>query len=162
MPDEPISVRRAGTLDAREMTALLNAIIAAGGTTAYTEPVTREDLTEWMAAPGTVWHVAEAGGTVVGFQWVEPIDGMDRAAIATFAQRGRQGLGIGSALFRATSTLCRTAGFAAIDAWSREDNEGGLAYYRSRGFEDAGRRDGVVLPDGRRVAQTLKRYDLRR
>ena len=102
-----LHVRRAGTLDAAGMAEILNEIIAIGGTTAITDPVTVSDLVDWMARdPRSIWHVAEDDcGTVLGFQWVDPHPdaGPDVAQIATFAKVGRTGLGVGSALFRATA-----------------------------------------------------------
>ncbi len=158
-----IHVRRAGLLDARPMAELLNEVIALGGTTAMTQPVTGEDLTQWMAAPRAIWHVAEdAGGALLGFQWVNPhpVHGPDVAQIATFARVGKTGLGIGSALFDATRAACARAGYIWINAEIRADNPGGLAYYQSRGFEDYGRLHGYRMGDDTLVDKQLKRFDL--
>ncbi|EEX12812.1 acetyltransferase, gnat family [Citreicella sp. SE45] len=159
-----ITVRRAGPLDARPMAELLNEVIAIGGTTAITEPVTREDLLNWMEAdPRSIWHVAEdATGQIMGFQWVDPHLklGETVAQIASFARVGKTGLGIGSKLFDATKRAARTAGYAWINAEIRADNEGGLIYYQSRGFEDYGRIEGYVMANGQVVDKVLKRYDL--
>ncbi|EPX82494.1 GNAT family N-acetyltransferase [Salipiger mucosus] len=159
-----ILTRRAGPLDARPMAELLNEIIAEGGTTALTEPVARETLLGWMEAdPRSIWHVAEdAAGEILGFQWIEPHreHGETVGQIATFARRGRTGLGIGSKLFEATKEAARAAGYAWINAEIRADNAGGLAYYQSRGFEDYGRIDGYMMADGMVVDKVLKRYDL--
>lgn len=159
-----ITVRRAGPMDARPMAELLNEVIALGGTTAITEPVTREDLLNWMEAdPRSIWHVAEdATGQIMGFQWVDPHLklGETVAQIASFARVGKTGLGIGSKLFDATKRAARTAGYAWINAEIRADNEGGLIYYQSRGFEDYGRIEGYVMANGKVVDKVLKRYDL--
>ncbi len=159
-----LHVRRAGALDATGMAEILNEIIAIGGTTAITEPVTVSDLTEWMRGdPRSIWHVAEDDdGTILGFQWVDPHPklGEKVAQIATFAKVGRTGLGVGSALFRATATACRAAGYAWINAEIRADNASGLTYYQSRGFEDYGRIEGYRMGNGQRVDKVLKRYDL--
>ncbi|MBN8187944.1 GNAT family N-acetyltransferase [Salipiger thiooxidans] len=159
-----ITVRRAGPMDARPMAELLNEVIALGGTTAITEPVTREDLLNWMEAdPRSIWHVAEdATGQVMGFQWVDPHLklGETVAQIASFARVGKTGLGIGLKLFDATKRAARTAGYAWINAEIRADNEGGLIYYQSRGFEDYGRIEGYVMANGQVVDKVLKRYDL--
>ncbi|MHA7867378.1 MAG: GNAT family N-acetyltransferase [Salipiger thiooxidans] len=159
-----ITVRRAGPMDARPMAELLNEVIAIGGTTAITEPVTREDLLNWMEAdPRSIWHVAEdATGQIMGFQWVDPHLklGETVAQIASFARVGKTGLGIGSKLFDATKRAARTAGYAWINAEIRADNEGGLIYYQSRGFEDYGRIEGYVMANGQVVDKVLKRYDL--
>jgi len=159
-----IHVRRAGPLDATPMAALLNEVIARGGTTALTTPVTRADVLGWMERdPQSIWHVAEdEAGELLGFQWVDQWDrtARERGHIATFARVGRTGLGIGSALFDATREAARAAGFRVIEAEIRADNSGGLAYYQSRGFEDAGRRNGVLLDDGSVVDKVVKVFEL--
>lgn len=160
-----IEVRRAGALHLAGMADVLNAVIAQGGTTAISDPVDRKDLGAWMArAPErSAWHVAEdETGQVMGFQWIEPADYLppEAAEIATFARVGHTGLGIGSALFRATESAARALGYGWINANIRADNAGGLAYYQSRGFEDYGRIDGYVMGDGTVVDKVLKRYDL--
>jgi L-amino acid N-acyltransferase YncA len=147
------------------MARLLNAIIAEGGTTALTRPVTGEDIGEWMSTPQSAWHVAlNDREEVVGFQWIAP--GSDylppeAAEIATFVEIGQTGLGIGSKLFEATKSAAKDLGYVWINANIREDNEGGLIYYQSRGFVDYGRIEGYELADGQIVEKCLKRYDLR-
>ncbi|MEM6588962.1 MAG: GNAT family N-acetyltransferase [Pseudomonadota bacterium] len=135
-----IHVRRAGALDTGAMAELLNEIIEKGGTTALKETVTRGDLAEWMHhhARRNAWFVAEdEDGALLGFQWIEPKTGLPPEAcnIATFTQVGRTRLGTGSALFDATRTAAKQLGFQWINATIRACNEGGLAYYQSRGFE---------------------------
>lgn len=159
-----LHIRRAGRLDTQPMAELLNEIIALGGTTAMTDPVTGALLAGWMAAdPRAIWHLAEDDtGRVLGFQYVEPHAelGAHVAQIATFARVGQTGLGIGSALFEATRVAARDAGYAWINAEIRADNASGLTYYQSRGFEDHGRIEGRRLGDGTVVTKILKRYDL--
>ncbi len=161
-----ITIRKAHALDAREMTAILNEIIAIGGTTAYTDPVTDDYMKARIAAAPEVsaWHVAETeSGDIVGFQWITR--GADylppeAAEIATFARSGQHGLGIGSKLFEATRAAAKTLGYQWINANIRADNESGLTYYQSRGFEDYGKIEGYQMADGRRVDKILKRFDL--
>lgn len=157
-------IRRAGPLDAANIATLLNEIIHQGGTTAITTPVTRDDIVEKMAIdPRAIWHLAEDdAGTLLGFQWVDPdLEHGDRVAnIATFARVGQTGLGIGSALFTATTAACRAAGYDWINANIRADNTGGLAYYQSRGFETYGGITGYRMDNGQVVDKVLKRCDL--
>lgn len=161
-----INVRKAHTLDAREMTAILNEIIQIGGTTAYTDPVNETYLKDRiLAAPEvSAWHVAETdAGEIVGFQWItQGAEYLPREAaeIATFAKPGRQGLGIGSKLMEATKQAAKALGYSWINANIRADNESGLTYYQSRGFEDYGKIEGFRLADGRAVDKILKRFDL--
>ena len=157
-------IRRAGRLDFRQMAEILNEIIARGGTTAMTQPVTAEGLHDHMVTGRrAAWHVAETeSGDILGFQWISEYGDLppEAASIATFARVGQTGLGIGSALFKATLGAARDLGYAWICADIRADNTGGLAYYQSRGFETYAMKRGVVLDDGTVVDKVLKRYDL--
>lgn len=160
-----IKVRTPISLDTADMADLLNEIIAAGGTTAQTRAVEPGDIKAWMAyAPGqTAWHVAvDNAETVVGFQWIEPHKDLppDAADISTFVRLGRSGLGIGSALFTATAKAARALGYRWINANIRADNEGGLIYYQSRGFEDYGTIEGYRMENGQIVDKRLKRFTL--
>ncbi len=160
-----ITVRKPIPLDHADMARLLNDIIVEGGTTALTRPVTGSDLSEWVASDPerSAWHVAlDAQERIVGFQWIEPAPDLpsDAADIATFVQIGQTGLGIGSALFDATRAASRAMGLKWINANIRADNEGGLIYYQSRGFQDYGVIEGYTLGSGEIVDKRLKRYDL--
>ncbi len=160
-----ISVRPAIALDSPSMANLLNVIIAEGGTTALTKPVTGDDLNDRIAATAgrNAWHVAvNAQEQVVGFQWIAPSDALpsDACEIATFVQVGQTGLGIGSSLFKATTKAAKALGYRWINANVRADNEGGLIYYQSRGFADYGRIEGYQMANGQMVDKILKRYDL--
>ncbi|MCO6384163.1 GNAT family N-acetyltransferase [Oceanicola sp. 502str15] len=159
-----IHIRPATPADARAITELLQEIVDAGGTTAITGQVKREDIAAQIrATPRAAWHVAEdETGELLGFQWIDPMieEPETCAEIATFARKGRTGLGIGSALFKATQEAARRLDYTWIRANIRADNAGGLAYYQSRGFEDYGRIEGYVMGDGTVVDKVLKRFDL--
>ncbi|MEP5731288.1 MAG: GNAT family N-acetyltransferase [Sulfitobacter sp.] len=160
-----ISVRPAIKLDLPDMAQLLNAIINEGGTTALARPVTGDDLAEWMtfAPDRNAWHVAlNKDERVVGFQWIEPEKNHppEVASIATFVEIGQTGLGIGSALFKATQAAAKSLGYVWINANIRADNEGGLIYYQSRGFQDYGMIEGHEMANGQIVDKRLKRFDL--
>ena len=159
-----IHIRRAGTLDAGAMADLLNEIIAIGGTTAITKPVTRADLHEWMGyfPNKSAWYVAEdETGNMLGFQYIEPHGNLPPEAcdIATFVRYGQTGLGIGSRLFDATKIAAKALGYRWINATIRADNTGGLAYYQSRGFEDYTLQRNIALADGTIVDRIQKRFD---
>ena len=161
-----VHIRRAVPADTRAMAALLNPIIAAGGTTAISESVQAETLAEWMANDGArgAWHLAEDDtGALLGFQWIGPRNGLpeDACDVATFVRMEQTGPGIGSRLFEATKAAARALGYTWINAAIRADNAGGLAYYQSRGFEDWKREENVALANGQRVDRIFKRYDLR-
>jgi L-amino acid N-acyltransferase YncA len=161
----PPIVRRAGPADARSIAELLSGVLAATDTWAIGGPVDAGTVRDWMAgAPErALWHVAEAEeGTILGVQWIEPVAGPGEsiADIATFAAPGRQRIGTGSALFATTVPAARSLGYRWLHAAIRADNEGGLVYYRSRGFEPFGRITDRPLAGGLRIDRIRMRYDL--
>lgn len=157
-------VRRGAELDLRAVADLLNEIIAAGGTTALTEPLSRQQVWDWLSADAgkSVWHVAEIDGDILGFQWIGPFANLPPEAceIGTFVKQGKTGLGIGSALFEATKGAARAMGYTWINAIIRADNTGGLIYYQSRGFRPYDRTKAVKLGNGQVVDKIAKRFDL--
>jgi len=160
-----INVRPAIRLDAGSMARLLNEIIKIGGTTALVRPVTGDDLADWMAVTPerAAWHVAlDRDEKVVGFQWISPHEKLPHNAcdIATFVQVGQTGLGIGSALFAATSAAAKSLGYKWINATIRADNDGGLTYYQSRGFRPWAIEESMTLDSGLIVDRISKRYDV--
>jgi L-amino acid N-acyltransferase YncA len=160
-----INVRAAMPLDTGSMAKLLNNLIEKGGTTALTRPVTGLDISEWMAvnAHAAAWHVAlDDMEKVVGFQWISPHEQLPPNAcdVATFVQIGQTGLGIGSALFKATAAAAKGLGYQWINATIRADNHGGLTYYQSRGFRTWHIDAGVTLDSGQVVDKISKRFDV--
>ncbi len=160
-------VRQATPLDARQMAELLNEIVAKGGTTARTTPITPEEMHAEMRlySGQTAWSLAEDDAAMVlGFQHIGPHPDLppEAADIATFVRLGQTGLGIGSKLFEATRRRAKRIGYAWINATIRADNESGRTYYQSKGFEDYRRLHDTVLADGTTVDRVCKRYDLSR
>lgn len=158
-------VRQGSAPDLRQAAEILNTIVAAGGTTALTHELTREELGGWLLAdPGkAAWQVAETeAGDILGFQWIGPFGELPPEAceIGTYVKIGQTGVGIGSKLFAATKAAARDMGYTWIRAIIRADNTGGLAYYQSRGFEDYDVVRDVALDNGLRVDKRCKRYTL--
>lgn len=120
-----IHLRAAGRLDVGPMVDLLNEIIAIGGTTAMTEPLTREVLASWMYADArSYWHLAETDfGDLMGFQWVDPHHSIGNyvAQIGTFTRVGQTGTGVGTALMNAMKRQCRALGYEWINSEIRAD-----------------------------------------
>lgn len=160
-----VFIAPACSADAREMADLLNEIIDIGGTTAFLTPLGSADIRDWMdrAGPRFTGHVARHDdGTLVGFQMLNPLPGHgpEVAQIATFVRVGQTGLGVGSRLFAATRKSAAALGYEWIDATIRADNESGLTYYQSRGFETYKSDPEARLSDGRRTGTISKRFDL--
>jgi len=149
-------LRRATKADARALADLLNALIATGGTTAMTEPLSRSEMSNWIGsnpAQSAVFMAEDDSGTALGFQSIEPHAQLpsDTCNIATFTRSGKTQLGIGSALFEHSRKAARALGYRWVNATVLLQNEGGLIYYKSRGFE----------PYRRTPERLFMRYDLR-
>ncbi len=160
-----LTVRPVAADDAAELAELLNAVIAAGGTTALQEPFTPEALdAAYLTGPNVhCCFVAEdEDGTLLGFQTLGRYPGLpeDVGDIGTFARLGGTQRGIGSALFAATTRRATELGLSAINATIRGDNTGGLAFYTKQGFVDHGATPGVPLQDGTPVDRVHKRFVL--
>ncbi|MEZ5798216.1 MAG: GNAT family N-acetyltransferase [Paracoccaceae bacterium] len=157
-------IRPATAADVAGMTALLNAIIAIGGTTAHQRPKTEAQvLADYVqGADALTCMVAVEGGGVVGFQAVGRHEGLPAGwgDIGTFVQPGAQARGLGQALFAATRAAARDLGLIALNATIRADNRPGLAYYARIGFVDHARDADWALDDGRRVGRVSRRFDL--
>lgn len=166
-----ITTRPARRGDAVQMTALLNEIIATGGTTAHQTPLTAEKMLTHYITPKTTVSciVAVDDDEIIGFQsleWPDPTWHStnklpaDWADIATFARLGMAGRGIGTALFIDTLAAAKRARVATINATIRADNAGGLRYYSRAGFVDYKTAINVALKDGTLVDRVSKRFDL--
>lgn len=160
----PIPVRATEPADIAALTAIINAIIAIGGTTAYEDPFTEERLaTRLLDDPRLICcHTAldPADGMPAGYQVLKshPDLPTDWGDIATFARPKPKLAGIGRALLAATLTFARARGLVAINATIRADNQSGLGYYGKMGFEDYAVTRAVPLKDGTPVDRISKRF----
>ena len=156
-------IRPALPCDAPALTALLNAIIAIGGTTAHQNAFSDEVFCEeYIAGPNVVCcHLAIDAGQVLGFQALGahallPKGWLD---IGTFVSATARGAGVGAALFAATKTMAKGK-CKVINATIRADNAMGLAFYNRIGFVDYAVDPEFALNDGRKVGRVSKRYAL--
>ena len=155
-----MKIRPATPEDATGMAAVLNAVIALGGTTAHEVPKTVDEVREgYVTGPDVLSSVVcEEAGTIIGWQSVEMYAGDPH--IGTFVQPGIQARGIGGALFSLTCQSLRDKGTGYIIAYIRADNVPGLAYYARIGFYDIGQDPDFALSDGRKVGRIHRRFDL--
>lgn len=154
-------IARAALLaDVPAMTALLNEIIAIGGTTAHQDEMSAGLVEDhYVAGPDVLSAVvAEEAGRVLGWQSVGWWQG--EAHIGTFVQPGLQARGVGRAMFALTCARLRERGVAEIVASIRADNVPGLAYYARIGFRDVATEPGFALKDGRVVGRVHRRFGL--
>ncbi|MEM1345161.1 MAG: GNAT family N-acetyltransferase [Pseudomonadota bacterium] len=158
-----LTVRPVCPSDIAALTALLNEIIAIGGTTAYETPLSEDGMAAWLLeGAGLLSCQIAVREAVLGFQVLEHHAGLSKgwADIATFARARPKVPGVGRALFTATRALAEAEGVRTINATIRADNTGGLAYYTKMGFRDYAIRRCVPLSSGRRVDRISKRFDL--
>ena len=161
-----ITVRPMMREDVGEACEVLNAIIAAGGTTALEIPFSEALFAQsYLDGPDKICcHVALGDqGAVAGFQWLGTHDALpeDCADIATFTRRNPVLRGAGRALFDETVKTAGALGFTAVNATIRADNALGLSYYEKMGFRDFSVAYGMPLRDGTPVNRISKRFDLR-
>ena len=154
--------RPAAPGDAAQMTALLNKIILAGGTTAYQNPFEIAKMRAEIFDDPTMicCSVAITNGRLSGFQSLK-LFGSDEqsgwASIASFVALDRSGMGIGRRLFSSTRQNASDAGVTYIDATIRADNVGGLKYYSGLGITDYAELPNLPLADGTLVTRIRKK-----
>lgn len=155
-----MKIRLATPADALGMMEVLNAVIAAGGTTAHETPKTVDDVRlGYVEGPEVLSSVvAEDAGEILGWQSVELWDGDPH--IGSFVRPGLQAKGAGSRMFELTCELLRKRRIGHIMAYIRADNAPGLRYYSRIGFRDIGEDPDFALKDGRKVGRIYRRFDL--
>ena len=157
-------VRDARADDAPALSAVLNAIIRAGGTTALEQELSAEQFDDWFISGVYVrsCQVAVAGDVRLGFQQLSNFYPLPEGwvDIGTFSRRENPVRGVGAALFAATRARAMALGYATINATIRADNVPGLAYYARMGFRDYRVDPAVPLGDGRLVDRINRRFDL--
>ncbi|MBX2855226.1 MAG: GNAT family N-acetyltransferase [Rhodobacteraceae bacterium] len=156
-----IVVRPTQDEDVTGLCALLNEIIAIGGTTAILEPLSEEMFMAWAlngSRSVSCVTAADEEGTLLGFQTLKraaaPKD--DWGIIATFARTTPKVPGVGTKLFQATKEQALAAGLHAIDATIRADNVSGLSFYTKMGFQDHSVAKDVPLTEGVSVDRVTK------
>lgn len=144
--------------------AIMNDIIAMGGTTAYEQPFDDAGFAkEHLGSNMIACHVVvDAQGDVAGFQWLGRFADTpaDEAVISSFTRRDPPAKGAGRALFEVTKTAARAAGVTSIEAKIRADNVPGLGYYSAIGFVDNHVIPAVPLSDGTPVDRICKVFTL--
>ena len=157
-------IRAAMPADLPAMTAVLNEIIATGGTTAHQTEFTETGFrAHYLDGQDAVCcHLAEADGRVVGFQVLGFYPALPEGwlDIGTFVSASFRGTGAGAALFAGTKAVAQDRGCGVINATIRADNLPGIGFYTRLGFKDYASDAEFALKDGRRVGRISKRYDL--
>ena len=159
-------IRPATSADAPALAKILNAIIAAGRTTALETAVTASELDEhFISAPNCfICFVAEVfRGEAHGFQTLIRSSALPAgwADIGTFTRRNPLIPGVGTALFEHTKRAAVGLGIRAISATIRADNAGGLRFYAKLGFRNYQLAPAVPLLDGTPVDRISKVFRFR-
>lgn len=149
--------------DVPSLVSLINAIIAAGDTTAYETPFDAQSFAaEFLSGEDVVLslvaHHSDHGP--VGFQvLVSYAKGeVETLGIGSFADQSLPIKGIGRAMMAETKSRARALGCRQINAKIRSDNVPGLAYYTGQGFERYDILPAVPLADGTPVDRVLTRF----
>jgi len=159
-----IVIRDATVDDAKEIAAILNAIIDARVYTALDTPVTVEEERRFIGSfPARgIFHVAVDAGSnrVAGFQDVEPFAAFTHAfdhvgVIGTYVDLDRRRQGIATRLFDATFDAAARKGYEKLFTYVRADNEDGLKAYLRKGFRVVGTAQRHAKIDGRYIDEIM-------
>jgi L-amino acid N-acyltransferase YncA len=146
-------VRRDDLADAAGVAAVLNSVIAEGRYTALAGHWTPEKelvFLQGFLGPRSELFVAEVHGCfqapqghIVGWQCIEPFVSYTPtmahvAHFGTYVHADFRGRGIGRRLAAVSLKFARAQGYEKAVIYVLAHNEGGLAYYRSLGFEARG------------------------
>ena len=138
--------------------AIINPIIAKGGSTAYEDPYKAADFEAHYLQEAKIANIVTLDGRVVGFQSAFEVE-TGVYSIGSFTDQENPAKGAGRAIIQKTIADARALGGTAILAKITSDNTGGLAYYSIVGFEDF-----TVVPNdhtrknGMTVDRIIKRY----
>jgi L-amino acid N-acyltransferase YncA len=140
-----VIIRPAVVSDAPGIVAVVNPIIDAGVYTAFDTPFSvdaEQRYIEAFPARG-IFHVAVAGGAVVGFQSMEPFATYTHAfdhvgVLGTYVELSRRRMGIGSALFEATFEEARRKQYEKLFTYILVHNTAALRAYTKHGFSIVG------------------------
>ena len=145
---ETITVRRARAADASALRAILHDTFestwALQVTPAAAQAFSDEDRpADYVGRRGLQFHVAERGGELVGFvDW----EGDFVNALHVLSAFARQG--VGAALMSVAEAAIAEAGFAAVRLETDTFNARSQAFYRARGYGEAGRYPDVEWDSG--------------
>jgi len=151
----PISIRRATTDDAEDISAIWEVICAERVYTAVSRPFTPQQERAYIASLSgrEGIFVAEVDDRVIGFQtldlWGKYTDSFDHVGVmGTFILPGWRRKGVGRGLTERTFDFARANSYEKIVIYVRVSNAGAQAFYRSLGFVPKGVLERQVRIDG--------------
>jgi len=155
-----LMVRKMTSTDVPDCTAIINHIIAIGGTTAYEEPYTEQAFGNHYIEDAATFNVALSNSRIVGFQSTFEIK-RGVYSIGTFTDQKNPVRGAGKALTDKTKADCRTLNGHSILAKITSDNSGGLTFYSKMGFlDEMVVENDLTRKNGATVDRIIKRFVL--
>ena len=125
----------------------------------FSDPWSEASVAGELTNPLSLWLVALAGGTVVGYVGSQTVlDEADVMNVAVDPAYRRQGVGKG--LMLALMAALRQVGVRTLALEVRASNEAAQALYKNLGFEQAGRRPGYYARPREDALILKKRLDL--
>ena len=161
-----MSIRAATPVDAGDITALLNVLIATTTIEWTSTPRTVEDVREWLQQHDVVL-VAEDQGEVVGlaaFGWFRDVvkwPGYRFTVEHTVhVRQDRWGLGVGVALMHALIAIARETGKHTMIAAIDSTNDASIRFHQRLGFSEVARMPEVGAKFGRWLDLVLLQISL--
>lgn len=152
----PIHIKRASSVDASGIVAVLETICAERIHSAIDQPWSIEEERRYLESLSAreVFNVAVDGaGGIVGFQdlslWSPMLTSMAHVGqVGTFLSPAWRGRGIGTQLWRSTEAFARGAAYRKMVIQVRAINTAAQVFYSRLGFQKCGRLARQVIIDG--------------
>ena len=158
-----LEVRKATVCDAGGIAAVMERIAAERVHSAIDRAWTVEEERRYLESlsPREALHVAVDGaGRIAGFQSLELwspalVSTAHAGQVGTFVLPEWRGRGTGHALWRATESFARSAGYRKLIVQVRASNLPAQGFYRGLGFTECGRLARQVIIDGQEDDEIL-------
>jgi len=150
------TIRSVDQRDWGAVTAIFNHFVANSLAAYPEEPVAADFFAKkHSAAPDHPFLVADAGGTIIGFAYLQPfhpIPTMKRSGVLTyFIHPDHTGKGLGSLFLEQLMEAGRRLGVTNFIAHISSANEGSIRFHARHGFTECGR----FLKVGEKAGQTF-------
>ena len=170
MSEPHFQIRRATADDADGVAMVLRSVVSERIHSAIDCAWTPDQQRSYLESLSNreVFHAAvAASGTMIGFQSLDlyspVLPSMSHVGqLGTFLLPEWRGQGVGKALFNATRTFARSAGYRKLVIQVRASNAPAQGFYKRLGFIECGRLRGQVIVDDREDDEILMELFLTR